>query len=533
MLNNCVSCKPGTPLPKCSVKIDGECVYYSGEFISGPDIHTGENLNSVVQKLVAIVPGQGVTSVGLAVPSAFTVSGSPITSSGTITISGAGTTAQYIRGDGSLATFPSPPTIPVLGAANGLSMSGTNVVLGGTLAGATTINTSSFNLAVTGAVSFGTLMTLTNTGVFSHVGLQVTVATGSNGTGIKCDLGTNAGSAIVVNYTGASASGNGILVSGGAGTGVNVTSAVVALNALSSSVTSPAMTVRNSGGWSAAQLNINGTTPGSPLIIPAMRILREDSITGGGASVDFIIRRGGSDFIAGAISASWQQVITLPAESRLDLSTVEGGIGALPSSKMHIRGNGNVGIGVSLSAAKLNIVGGTTDFPTILLNSGTLTATPVNGAIEYDGTNFWITTSGVRSALAAGGGSSIYTTDGALTNNRTVDMDGFPITWNDAGLFRITEGNVTVGGTYDFNDGVDFLAYDAANSSNLVLNSGTGMTFEYVDIPGVSVLSSLGVDGTGIKLVGIQEFADNAAAITGGLTAGYLYRTGDALKIVH
>lgn len=49
----------------------------------------------------------GVTSVGLSVPSAFSVSGSPVTTSGNITISGAGTTAQYVRGDGSLADFPS------------------------------------------------------------------------------------------------------------------------------------------------------------------------------------------------------------------------------------------------------------------------------------------------------------------------------------------------------------------------------------------------------------------------------------------
>jgi hypothetical protein len=48
----------------------------------------------------------GVTSVGLSVPSAFSVSGSPVTTSGNITISGAGTVSQYIRGDGSLADFP-------------------------------------------------------------------------------------------------------------------------------------------------------------------------------------------------------------------------------------------------------------------------------------------------------------------------------------------------------------------------------------------------------------------------------------------
>jgi hypothetical protein len=48
----------------------------------------------------------GLTSVGLSMPSAFTVSNSPLTSNGTIAVTGAGTTAQYVRGDGTLATFP-------------------------------------------------------------------------------------------------------------------------------------------------------------------------------------------------------------------------------------------------------------------------------------------------------------------------------------------------------------------------------------------------------------------------------------------
>lgn len=46
-----------------------------------------------------------VTSVGLSMPAAFSVANSPVTSSGTLTVTGAGTTAQYIRGDGSLATY--------------------------------------------------------------------------------------------------------------------------------------------------------------------------------------------------------------------------------------------------------------------------------------------------------------------------------------------------------------------------------------------------------------------------------------------
>jgi hypothetical protein len=48
----------------------------------------------------------GVTSVGLTMPSAFVVSNSPVTTSGNISVTGAGTVSQYIRGDGSLADFP-------------------------------------------------------------------------------------------------------------------------------------------------------------------------------------------------------------------------------------------------------------------------------------------------------------------------------------------------------------------------------------------------------------------------------------------
>ncbi len=47
-----------------------------------------------------------VTSVDLTMPSAFTVSGNPITTSGTLAVTGAGLVSQYVRGDGTLANFP-------------------------------------------------------------------------------------------------------------------------------------------------------------------------------------------------------------------------------------------------------------------------------------------------------------------------------------------------------------------------------------------------------------------------------------------
>jgi hypothetical protein len=50
--------------------------------------------------------GGSVTSVGLTMPSAFTVTGSPVTTAGTLAVTGAGLATQYVRGDGQLANFP-------------------------------------------------------------------------------------------------------------------------------------------------------------------------------------------------------------------------------------------------------------------------------------------------------------------------------------------------------------------------------------------------------------------------------------------
>ena len=68
------------------------------------------------------IPGGGggsgtVTSVAVTVPSALSVSGSPITTSGTIAISGAGTTSQLIDGTGALQTIPT--SLPPNGTAGG------------------------------------------------------------------------------------------------------------------------------------------------------------------------------------------------------------------------------------------------------------------------------------------------------------------------------------------------------------------------------------------------------------------------------
>ena len=84
---------------------------------------------------VALATGGGsVTSVALTeTGDALTITGSPITGAGTINIAGAGSTSQYIRGDLTLATFPTIPTVNdatiTLTMGDGLSSSGGSFTL--------------------------------------------------------------------------------------------------------------------------------------------------------------------------------------------------------------------------------------------------------------------------------------------------------------------------------------------------------------------------------------------------------------------
>ena len=73
------------------------------------------------------VAAQGVTSVGLSMPAAFTVANSPITQSGILTVTGAGTAAQYINGLGNLVTFPTIPTPYVLPVATTVALGGIKI----------------------------------------------------------------------------------------------------------------------------------------------------------------------------------------------------------------------------------------------------------------------------------------------------------------------------------------------------------------------------------------------------------------------
>lgn len=102
-----------------------------------------------------------VTSVGFLAPSAFTVSGSPVTSSGNITLSGAGTSAQYITGAGALALFP------------------TNV--------SQFTNDAGYRTNITGLITAGTNVSITGNGTTGSP-YQISASGGGGGSDPRVDL---------------------------------------------------------------------------------------------------------------------------------------------------------------------------------------------------------------------------------------------------------------------------------------------------------------------------------------------------------
>lgn len=64
--------------------------------------------------------------------------------------------------------------------------------------------------------------------------------------------------------------------------------------------------------------------------------------------------------------------------------------------------SGKLGIGVADPLAFLSVRGGTTTMPAVMLEQGTLTTAPINGALEYDGNELYFTKNGVRAPIGTG-----------------------------------------------------------------------------------------------------------------------------------
>lgn len=109
----------------------------------------------------------------------------------------------------------------------------------------------------------------------------------------------------------------------------------------------------------------------------------------------------------------------------------------------------------------------------------------------------------------------------------------------------LTKGTVSNYAIYT--DGTTPSYFGGVVTFNTTINAGGATGFHIGSITGVYRIDTAGggfrfftsADGDApvshglLTVYGVPEYADNAAALTGGRTAGFVYRTGDALKIVH
>ncbi len=107
-----------------------------------------------------------VTSVGLTMPAAFSVANSPVTNSGTLAVTAIGLSSQYIRGDGQLANFPTP----------GGGGSSVNYYLNGSVNQGTFGGVTYYELSKTPIAGAGTNFTRTNASGDGYVASFITDA---------------------------------------------------------------------------------------------------------------------------------------------------------------------------------------------------------------------------------------------------------------------------------------------------------------------------------------------------------------------
>lgn len=112
------------------------------------------------------------------------------------------------------------------------------------------------------------------------------------------------------------------------------------------------------------------------------------------------------------------------------------GAGGAETEKMTIRGNGNIGIGLTAPSAYLHIKAGTATASSAPLKftSGTLLATPEAGAVEFVTDDYYatITTGAARQKFVLTGGLTSGRVPYATTNGRLTDSSNF--TYNGTSL---------------------------------------------------------------------------------------------------
>lgn len=132
-----------------------------------------------VQETIGDTDGT-VTSIGLSMPAAFTVANSPVTTSGVIGVTAAGTSAQYIKGDGTLGTLPTP-TGGTVTSVSALTINSTGTDLSSTVANPTTTPVITLSVPTASALNRGVLSSADWTAFNSKQNAITLTTTGTSG----------------------------------------------------------------------------------------------------------------------------------------------------------------------------------------------------------------------------------------------------------------------------------------------------------------------------------------------------------------
>jgi hypothetical protein len=198
---------------------------------------------------------------------ALTITGSPITTSGTINIGFAGTSGQYINGAGGLTTFPSlTGFVPYTGATANLDL------------GTFDLTTDIVNLNQLKAIGSGGLNIYSNSG--THIALMgggggagttfyggiigTTASFASNGGSNTFDINHSSGSGIALNITkGGNGEGLYINKTSGSGNAASITGGVTLLSELHLTTDLADAYIASAATWNAKQNAITLTTTGT------------------------------------------------------------------------------------------------------------------------------------------------------------------------------------------------------------------------------------------------------------------------------
>ena len=226
-----------------------------------------------------------------------------------------------------------------------------------------------------------------------------------------------------------------------------------------------------------------------------------------------------------------------------DTTSASGQDGADGTDLFVINTTGNVGIGTTSPTARLNVKSSGSNLDEIsLTHSGNTVNIASLGQESGHGSLVLRNNSGaIQTRLSAGGNNSYILnsnvgigTSSPAANLHIQDSAGANIILNSntasaGGGIYMTEGSAgtpLTTGTHVYYDG----------SSNLFkIDTGTSSLTTRFVITRDTGNVGIGTTAPTAKLtvVGLAEYADNAAAISAGLTTGAFYRTGDLLKVVH